>query len=307
MSNYITTDFLNLRSRPLTGEQNVLAVMPPDTVVEDLNANSAPGWLNVKTVLGNTETQGFVSEKYLASTTLPLPVLTPPANLPPVHYPTGGRTVNRMNINLRAYPLNEPGLVQFDLKSVADPVERKSDIHKVIGYLDVEHSARYAPDSKHTYCNIYAYDVAYCLGAYLPRVWWTESALAELKEGKEVTPLYDRTITELTANLITDWFEKYGPSFGWRRFFDLTLLQNEVNKGMSGIIVAQRINMNNSGHIDAVVPETSTLSARRSGNQVLSPLQSQAGAKNKQYYTGLNWWEDTTRFKKFGFWVNGAE
>lgn len=307
MSNYITTDFLNLRSQPVTGKQNVLAVMPPDTVVENLEASTAPGWLNIKTVLGNMETQGFASEKYLSATTLTLPAITASPDIPPVHYPTGGRTVSRANSNLRAYPLNEPGLVQFDLKTVADPVERKTDIHNVIKYLDVEHSARYAPDSLHTYCNIYAYDVAYCLGAFLPRVWWTESAIAEIKEGKDVTPLYDRTITELTANLITDWFEKYGSSFGWKRLFDLTLLQNEVNKGMPGIIVAQRINMNNPGHIDAVVPETSSLSAKRAGDTVLSPLQSQAGAKNKQYYTGLNWWEDTTRFKKFGFWVQSSE
>src|SRR5258706_11068437 len=109
MNNYITTDFLNLRSQPLTGEQNVLAVMPPDTVVEDLNSNSAPGWLNVKAVLGNTATQGFASEKYLVPTTLTLPALIPSPDIPPVHYPTGGRTVTRTNINLRAYPLNEPG------------------------------------------------------------------------------------------------------------------------------------------------------------------------------------------------------
>jgi len=304
MNNFVTTDFLNLRNQPLIAKGNVIAVMPPDTIVESLNGEEAPGWLKVKVMLGKTLAQGFASRKFLQSTTQELPEEQPAATIPLVHYPpSADRKVRRNHAGDWAYFLNEPGLLKVALDQVPAETEKCASIHNVIEYLDVEHSARYLPRAGSTYCNIYAYDVAYCLGAYLPRVWWTAEAIIQLQQGQTLVPKYDQNITEYTANRICNWFDQYGVSFGWQRLFDLTALQNEVNKGKLGIIVGQRINMSNPGHIVAVVPENDQHRAKRNGTTVISPLQSQAGAKNKKYFTGLNWWEDTSRFKKFGFWL----
>jgi hypothetical protein len=66
--------------------------------------------------------------------------------------------------------------------------------------------------------------------------------------------------------------------------------KNEINKGQPG-------------HIVAVVPETSTHTSKCSNAIVNVPLQSQAGRNNKKYSASNVWWEDKTRFKKFGFWL----
>lgn len=303
MSNYITTAALNLRKQPEITSGNVLSVLPPGTVVEELNATVQSGFREVKTILANVEVNGFASQKYLQPTALSLPPAEAPLQLPAVHLDPGTMSVKRSNL-ARAYPLNESGLVKKDLRQITDAQERTQAIADVLNFLDVEHSARYAPNSTSTYCNIYAYDVAWCLGAYLPRVWWTADAIVKWQQGKQVPVQYENTVTELTANRITDWFEKFGSVFGWVRQFDLTAFQNEVNTGQLGILVAQRINMNNSGHIVAVVPETGSFRAKRNGaGQVIVPLQSQAGRNNRKYSAANPWWEDKTRFRKFGLWL----
>ena len=303
MANYITTSSLNLRKQPQIIAGNVLCVMPPDTIVEEINASIQDDFKQIKTVLNNNFIEGFASQKYLQPTTSPLPSIEETSlQIPPVHYPPGNRIINR-NGTSRVFPLNEQGLIKFDLKTESDIEKRKKKIQDVIEYLDVEHSARYAPDSTSTFCNIYAYDVAYCLSAYLPRVWWTPDSIIKLKNQEDVAIQYDKTVTELTANRISDWFDKFGLSFGWHRLFDLNTFQDEVNKGQLGILVAQRINLNNPGHIVAVVPETPTNAVKRINGQVIAPLQSQAGRINKKYFAANTWWEDKTRFKKFSFWL----
>lgn len=303
--NFITTTWLNLRSQPAVNRNNVLVVMPPDTVVQQISANGT-SFMEVKTVLGKTVLEGFASAEFLVPTELKLPDATPvdPVKIPAVHLPLRvNRIIKRGSTEGRAYPLNEPGLVKKDLATLSTGTSRKAAVHKVIEWLDVEHSDRYEPTSRNTFCNIYAYDVAYCLGAFLPRVWWNDEAITRLLRNQEVQPLYDRTVRELNANSLTNWFEQYGPSFQWQRFTNLTSLQERVNKGTLGIIVGRRTNLNQSGHIVAVVPETAELPAQRNGDKVISPLQSQAGARNRQYFTSSNWWTNPAKFAKFGFWA----
>ena len=303
MANYITTSSLNLRKQPKIVDGNVLCVLPPDTIVEEINVTVQDNFKQIKTVLNNNLIEGFASLKYLQPTTSQLPSIEETSlEVIAVHYPPGNKIITRSS-TARVFPLNEQGLIKFDLKNESDIEKRKQKIRDVIEYLDVEHSARYAPDSSSTFCNIYAYDVAYCLGAYLPRVWWTPDSIVKLQHQQKVAIEYDKTVTELTANRISDWFDKFGTSFGWRRLFDLNTFQDEVNKGQLGILVAQRINLNNPGHIVAVVPETAGNSAKRVNGQVIAPLQSQAGRINKKYSAANTWWEDKTRFKKFSFWL----
>jgi hypothetical protein len=306
MSNYITTAALNLRSQPQKVTGNVLGVMPIDTVVEEVNPNLESGFRLVKTILSNNPVQGYASQKFLQPTTLQLssgiqPLPIPMANLSP------GNKIVGLNDTTRIYPLNIPQAETFKnngLNRVTDAEQRRQRIKDVINFLNVENSQRYAPNSTSTYCNIYAYDISYCLGTYLPRVWWTSDAIVEMQNGTQVPVQYDKTVTEFTANRIADWFEKFGSLFGWQRLFDLTAFQNEVNNGQLGILVAQRVNMNNPGHIVAVVPETEAFKAKRNNaGTVAVPLQSQAGRINKKYTAGNLWWEDKTRFKKFGFWL----
>lgn len=140
---------------------------------------------------------------------------------------------------------------------------------------------------------------------YLPRCWWSSSALLKLAAGQQVQPLIGNTIREMRANDLFRWLRDFGPGFGWRQTGTLTKLQSEVNQGAIGLIVARRKEEGKSGHIVMVVPETADETARRdtTGN-VIAPLQSQAGAKNFQRGRGTaNWWNGE-QFAEFAFWIH---
>jgi hypothetical protein len=156
--------------------------------------------------------------------------------------------------------------------------------HKVIEYLAVDKSARYKPTSVATYCNIYAYDFAYLMGAYVPRVFWTADAIKSLN----FTPVYGKTLTEMNANALYDWFPKRGPEFGWKEV-NITEAQQAANQGKCVIMVAANLNRSRSGHIVAVAPETETVKCVGSGGIIIYPVMSQAGRVNKRYFCS-KWW-----------------
>ena len=189
------------------------------------------------------------------------------------------------------------------LAGIDTRADRIDAIHKAILWLDVERRPRYTPGEGKTYCNIYAYDLAYLLGGYIPRVWWTPEAMDKLVRGEKVDILYGQTVTELNANALADWLLQYGALFSWKRFPDLTGMQNSVNEGRLGFIVARAKEAERRGHITAVVPETGSLMANRQNNVVVSPLQSQAGAQNTKYFCDTAWWTDAGKFNGFYFWV----
>lgn len=60
---------------------------------------------------------------------------------------------------------------------------------------------------------------------------------------------------ELNANALYDWLEDYVTRFGWSREFDLNVPQAAANLAQLRVIVAQRKNLNQPGHISVVTPE----------------------------------------------------
>jgi hypothetical protein len=100
-----------------------------------------------------------------------------------------------------------------------------------------------------------------------------------------------------------NWLEEFGDVFGWRRTHSLDELQEAANEGEIGIMVAQRIDLNRSGHIVVVAPERDGHQARRSAGSVSLPLQSQAGVKNRKLGSGSTaWWQDA-KFRDFAFFI----
>ena len=187
---------------------------------------------------------------------------------------TSARPVTRANFQ-RAHRLNETGM----------PATRKAE--DVIAWLQVERSARYKPTASATFCNIYAYDYATLMGAYLPRVWWTTAAISRMKQGDEVAAAYGQSVTELNANMLYQWFLTWGRDFGWRSV-SANEAQEQANEGKCVIGVAARVNKSMSGHIVAVAPEGENGSATRVAGMVTVPLQSQAGRTNFRYKAA--WW-----------------
>jgi hypothetical protein len=319
---------LRVRSGPLVSEPaqaNVIANLPDGHPVRALSKAAKNGFFEIETSLSGAFIQGFSSKKFLVAAPEDSPIeamapahrssltqtLSPPiaglpgtSNIPAVFMPRKNGVLTRRINPANAHTLNEasqPG------RTGATAAELRDSIAHIILWLavdDPEH-LRYRPHDGLTFCNIYAHDFCYLAGAYLPRCWWSTPALLKLASGQKVQPLIGDSIREMRANDIFRWLRDLGPGFGWRQTGTVNKLQQEVNQGAIGIIVARRKEDGKSGHIVLVVPETLDNTARRdSVGDVIAPLQSQAGARNFQYGRGNADWWNGEQFAEFAFWIH---
>lgn len=281
----VTATQLNLRSTPeaKSDMSNRIAILPNGQLVDRI-ADNGDNWWRVSTNLQGTEFVGFVSSLYLSENIVPIIANA----ISEVHLSKTNPNSNRNSKAGMAYPLGENNIPSRDL---TDATSKVQSIRTILDWLDVENSIRYRPGGGYTYCNIYAYDFCYLNGVYIPRVWWTSNAIVRLSNGEQVPVQYDNTVTEKNANSLLDWFKNWGSVFGWERVSTMTALQDRANEGSVCILVAKRKDLNRSGHIVAIVPETDTKTAKRSTDGVVTvPLQSQAGASNYKYLCTSRWW-----------------
>ena len=199
-------------------------------------------------------------------------IVTP---IPQAHL-TPKRTVTRTQTDTRAFPLTEAPRPKYDGST--------QSIAEILDWLDVEKSQRYRANIGQTFCNIYAYDYATMLGAYLPRVWWSTNAL-DSKDFSAIT--YGSTVREMNVNALYIWFQQYGKHFGWQSV-QMKDAQAHANNGKCVIALAANKNRSRSGHITVIVPETSTHKANRVNNVLMIPVQSHAGTRNEKYMV-RNW------------------
>jgi hypothetical protein len=303
---------LNLRRTPLRDpanpDSNVAAGLPDGHVVRSTGSPATNGFVEVETQLAGALLRGYVSSQYLKKIATRTPVAAPPepprpAGLVAVHMPRKAGTLTRRTEFAGAHPLNEPGMPG---RKAATPAGLVAELDAIIGYLGVEKTAhtRYQPRAGMTFCNIYAHDFCHLAGAYLPRVWWTPGALVAIGQGQQITPKYGATIEEMRANALFRWLRDFGPLFGWRQTGTLTKLQQHANQGGLGVIVARRTQEGRPGHIVMVVPETDAVRAKRnSADEVTSPVQSQAGSRNRARAAQADWWTGA-QFAEHGFWIH---
>jgi hypothetical protein len=216
--------------------------------------------------------------------------MTPPA----VHLAENVAASNRSTSVDRAYPLGED-----------NRPTRATGTAAIVRYLDVEKSARYQPTNAQTFCNIYACDYCYLAGVYLPRVWWTSRALADIAAGLTVPVKYAETVAELNANALHTWLHEFGSSFGWIQTTSLDQLQTAANAGQVSVICAQRSESSKPGHIAVVVPESAPPEiAISNATGIRVPLQSQAGRSNYSFSCKPGRWWEGAQFRTFGFWIH---
>jgi hypothetical protein len=287
---------VRIRSKPDLSPSGILAVIPEGRLVELIDEEHHPWW-RVRVELAGSQLEGFVASRLLVPDGF-FAARDMTSQLAPVHLRENWPRVTRMDPDRRAFPIGEPGRPG---RTASGAPGKVTEILNILNWLDVERSERYAPNQNATFCNIYAYDVCYLAGVYLPRVWWKPTAVERLARGEFVTPLYGETLFELNANALFNWLGDFGPRFGWRRVFSLDAAQDAANAGEVVVLAAQRVNLNQPGHIVVLAPEHGPHGAVRSGGEVVRPLQSQAGASNKKLTTGTTrWWADANRFRAFG-------
>jgi hypothetical protein len=307
----VTAAQLNLRRAPTTTSVPALAQLQEGQLVRVLGRAVEP-WVRVRLTLGGSDAIGYVSGKFLApvagraaaatGTVVPPTLKTPNA----VHYHENDPLSRRASTAKRAQPLGESP--RPARSPTATPTERVTQLGQIVQWLAVDTSVRYKPEPPLTYCNIYAADYGYLAGAYLPRTWWTETALMQIAAGAAPPVTYGSTIREMRADDLYAWLVQFGPNFGWRRVFDASALQETADRGGVGVICADRDAEGRAGHISVVVPQTPTeLAVHDADGHVVVPLQSQAGAVNFRYSSAnpapRAWWEDAI-YRAWGFFVH---
>lgn len=287
---------LNLRTglKPAT----IIAVLPAETNVTKISEHPSDLiWWEVDAELNGDNVQGYVHSNYLKEGHVEdiSPVLK--GKYPEAHLKKNGKS--RAMDGGRAFPLDETSMPARTNKAA-------SELVKIINYLEPDKTShkRYVATGGKTFCNIYVYDYACRCEVYLPRVWWKDKALIAISQGQHVDVKYGKTVREMNANMIHDWFIDYGQIFGWKRLFSPSKLQSAANSGKVAIIVAKRTNLSRSGHIVSVVPEHGSIDAGKKAGIVTRPVQSQAGSTNFTAKPSSKVWWDDTRFQSFGFWVH---
>ncbi len=300
---------LNLRTAPRTSPATWMATLDEGSEVQVVGGADRAGWVRVRVILNGVMREGYVADTFLA----PLPVARtrgaglaarrlPVSLAVQAHLQQNRPDITRKRAGGWAYPLGEAGRPR---RSGAKPQAKAEQLLAIVEYLDsaAPAHARYQPRGGTTYCNIYACDYCYLAGVYLPRVWWTDLALQRLATGEVPAAAYGQTVRELNANALHDWLDDHGTHFGWHREFDLTTLQAAANAGEACLIVGKRQDLNRSGHIVAVVPESPGFKALRDAAlEVLRPVESQAGVNNFQFAVNRTAWWRNGKFQSYAFW-----
>jgi hypothetical protein len=265
-----------------------------------MSQDNGGDWWRVSTLLAGNRVEGFVAHRFL---TAEEQTETPAeeSGIRAVYLAEDRKEVTRENQSLLAFPLGEPD--RPERKTVGFPAGVNAFL-SIVNYLQVDKSPRYQKRNNQTFCNVYACDCCYLAKVYLPRVWWTGSAIERLARGEALSARYAVTVGELNANSLFDWLRDFGGRFGWARTFSETELQEHVNQGGVGLIIAQRSQLNAPGHVSIVAPENESNLAVRTGGVVTVPLQSQAGAKNFRFGAATGRWWTQGKFRDFAFWTH---
>jgi len=291
---------LNLRTEPIVRPRNRLAVLPEGHLVTRISGEDVGSWWRVLTTLAGNRVEGFVASRFLVpeeESELP----AGESGIRAVHLEEGRAAVTRGNQSLLAFPLGEPDRPERD---AAGSVTATNALLRIVNYLEVDLSPRYQQRNNQTFCNVYACDYCYLAKVYLPRVWWTGSAIERLTRGEAVPARYGLTVGELNANSLLDWLRDFGGRFGWARTLSETELQDHANQGGVCLILAQRSSLNFAGHVSVVVPENGFNRGLRAGEAVTVPLQSQAGARNFRFGVSTGRWWSQAKFRDFAFWAH---
>src|SRR5262249_544274 len=87
--------------------------------------------------------------------------------------------------------------------------------------VDDPKSQRYKKDKGPTFCIVYAADMVKALGGYLPYVWYVIDITPDkkhLRPDKLAAEKYNGSpASEINANLLADWLNKWGADFGWKQ------------------------------------------------------------------------------------------
>ncbi len=301
---------LRLRREPVVDpahpEANVVARLPAGQLVTATGERAVNHFLAVETTLCGALYRGYASQQFLRKAT-PAEVAdtgkAPPGPALPIAELKANRPITRADLP-GPCSLNEDGQ---PARRGHTPAELRAALGQIIEWLDVANPAhrRYAPQQGRRYAAVYAHDYCHLAGAYLPRVWWTPAAIERLAQAQPVSPSYGNTVTELAVNDLFRWLRDFGQRYGWRQTSSLSTLQQEVNQGALGLLIARGAGDGSAGQLTLAVPETVVFRARRSAEgEVLAPVESGAGARNFRYRVSRSPWWQGPAYAEWAYWLH---
>lgn len=173
----------------------------------------------------------------------------------------------------KQYPLNEPDMPKGNGTPQA--------LYDIIKFL---HGANRYKRYGITHAGLFAYDVAWLAGAYLPRVWWLHHPKPERAHsaGEYLVPDTE-DLRIINNNDLKDWMLEFGHYFGWRPVGDFNTAQQYADVGHLVIIIAQARNRNKNGRLSVIVPDL------KMGKPKPIPMQASPG---KEIGFQENWYEN---------------
>lgn len=148
-------------------------------------------------------------------------------------------------------------------------------LRAVIAELDVENAARYKPSSYGTYCNIFAQDVITAMGFH-PGHWVRSEDGGPAEQGHG---------TELSANLMARWFDKWGAAQGWVEA-DRKVATDAAARGHL-VVVIWDSGTKGPGHVAIMLPE-GTIAQAGGSNFVGKTIREGFGTKPVRFWVQAN-------------------
>lgn len=152
-----------------------------------------------------------------------------------------GNPKNPNDIRARLYPIE-----RIPIERMTCQTDFEKHFEEVVRFLDVENSLAFRAKGAKTYCNVAAYQFCHQMGVYLPRVFWSRSAFAKIAVGESVPVEYGKTVFEMSANALFDWFFEFGKDFGWKQVDFDNLPKNKL--------ILAIVKREGSGHIAIIKP-----------------------------------------------------
>jgi hypothetical protein len=223
-------------------------------------------------------------------------------DLPLARMPEGRAESARAEASFRVYPLGESGRPTVN---GSEPETLAKQLLGLVDWLDCEAKGheRYQAKGGGNRAATYVCDYCYLAGVYLPQVWWTPGAIAQLVQEQKVDVELGRSVRELSANGLYDWLEDHGTAFGWYREIEPIMLQEAANAGEVCLIVAKSEDLSLPGHIAAVLPEHEGCAAKRNRKgEVIRPVESCCAKTNVRAAQARTAWWLAERYQGYAFW-----
>lgn len=185
--------------------------------------------------------------------------------------------VTRSQTTTRCYTLSEEGMPKGDGLATS--------LLDIVKYLDPKNSPRYGRSAHFTH--LFAADVCYLAGAYLPILWYQNT---DKPEGVKI---------QMNSLAIWEWYKDFGFVFGWHEVPDFKIAQEYADIGHIVTIIALPKSISGRGQMSIILPSIHKYELCKNSFSKDAPPQSRGGHEFLQTK-----WYKGPKYSDFKIYVN---